>query len=52
MHQPKSILENETQRIFWDFDIQMDRQVLALRLDLGLIYKKKRTSVFFHSNGP
>ena len=40
---PKSVLENETHKILWDFQVQTDHQILAMRLDLVLIDKKKRT---------
>ena len=43
MHKPESIIVNEMHKIFWDFEIQMDHLILARRLDLVLIYKKKRT---------
>ena len=33
VHNPESILENETHKIFWDFYIQMDHLISARRLD-------------------
>ena len=42
MHKPKSKLENKMQKILWDFDIQMDHLILARRLDIILMDKKKR----------
>ena len=40
MHKTKSVLENETHKILWDFEIKMDHPILARRLDLILITKK------------
>ena len=34
MHNPASVLENDTHKLLWDFDIQMDHLVSARRLDL------------------
>ena len=39
----ESVLENGTQKILWDFDIQTDQRTTARRPDLVLINKKKRT---------
>ena len=41
MHNP--VLENDTNKLQWDFDIQMDHQISARRPDLIIINKKKRT---------
>ena len=38
----ESILENETLKVPWDFEIQMDNLILARRPDSVLISKKKR----------
>ena len=43
MHKPESILENETHKILWDFDVQTDHQIPARRPDLVLIDKKRNT---------
>ena len=43
MHKPESVLENETHKILWDFEIQTDHLITARRPDLVLINKKKRT---------
>ena len=40
MHKPESVLENETQKILWDFERKTDHP--AWRPDLVLINKKKR----------
>ena len=42
MHNPESVLENETPKILWDFEIQMDHLISARRLDLVIVKKKKR----------
>ena len=43
MHSPDSVLENETQKILWDFEIQTDHLILAKRPSLEIInYQKKK----------
>ena len=42
MHKPESVLENETHKILWDFEIQTDHLITARRPDLVLINKKER----------
>ena len=44
MHNLKSVLENETRKILWDFNIQIDHQISARWLDLVIVNKKQRTS--------
>ena len=41
MHNPESILENETNKIPWDFEIQTDHLFSARRPDLMIVEKKK-----------
>ena len=41
-HKPESILEYETQKIFWDFEVQTDHLHPTRRQDLVLITKQKR----------
>ena len=41
MHNPESVLENETHKLFWDFEIQTDHLILPRGLDLIIINKKK-----------
>ena len=41
MHKPESVLENETHKVLWDFEIQMDHPVTTRRQDIVLINKKK-----------
>ena len=44
MHKPESVLKNSTNKILWDFKIQMDHQILVrLNPDLMLIQQEKRT---------
>ena len=43
MHNPKSVLENETHKLHWDFEIQTDHQNSARRPDHIIINKKGRT---------
>ena len=42
MHNPALVLENDTHKLLWDFDIQMDHLILARRPDLIIINKKKK----------
>ena len=42
MHKPASVLENETQKLLWDFEIQTDSLISARYLDLVIKKKKKR----------
>ena len=44
MHNPEPVLENDTHKLLWDFDIQMDHLISARRPDLIIINKKKRIS--------
>ena len=41
MHKPKCVLENETHKILWDFEIQIDHLILARKPQLVLSNKKK-----------
>ena len=43
MQDPESVLENVTDKIIWDFDIQTDHLISARPQDL-VIVKKKRES--------
>ena len=43
MHNPESILENETYKLLWRFEIQTDHLILARRPDLIIINKIERT---------
>ena len=43
MHNPEPVLENNTHKLRWDFDIHTDHLISARRPDLMIINKKKRT---------
>ena len=43
MHNPVPVLENNTHKLLWDFDIQTDHLISARRPGLIIINKKKRT---------
>ena len=43
MHNSESVLENETQKLFWDFEILTDHLISARLPDLVIVKKKKRT---------
>ena len=42
MHNPAPVLENDTHKLLWDFDIQTDHLISARRPDLTIIKKKKK----------
>ena len=42
MHNPAAVLENDTQKLLWDFDIQIDHLISARRPDLTVINNKKK----------
>ena len=42
MHNPAPVLENDTQKLLWDFDIQTDHLISARRPDLIIIIIKKK----------
>ena len=42
MHNPAPVLENDTHKLLWDFNIQTDHLILARRPDLIIINKKKK----------
>ena len=42
MHNPVPVLENDTHKLPWDFDIQTDHLISARRPDLIIINKKKK----------
>ena len=43
MHNPAPVLENDTHKLLWDFDIHTDHLISARRPDLIIINKKKNT---------
>ena len=42
MHNPAHVLENDTHKLIWDFNIQTDHLIPARRPDLIIINKKKK----------
>ena len=44
IHNPESVLDNDTQKLLWDFEIQTNSLISARRPDLIIINKKERTS--------
>ena len=45
MHNPAPVLENDTHKLLWDFDIQTDPRMLARKRDLIIINKKKKDNL-------
>ena len=45
MHNPVPVLENDTHKLLWDFDIRKDYLNSARRLDLIIINKKKKKKI-------
>ena len=43
MQKPVPVLENDTHKLLWDFDIHTDQLISARRPDLIIINKRKRT---------
>ena len=42
MHNPEPVLENDSHKLLWDFDIQTDHLISTRRPDLVIIKKKKK----------
>ena len=42
IHNPAPLLENDTRKLLWDFDIQTDHLISTRRPDLIIINKKKK----------
>ena len=42
MHNPAPVLENDTHKLLWDFDIHTDHLISARRPDLIIIKKRKK----------
>ena len=45
MHNPAPVLENDTHKLLWDFNIQTENLILARRPDLIIINKKKKENL-------
>ena len=41
MYDPAAVIENDTHKLVWDFDIQTDHQILARRPHLIITIKKR-----------
>ena len=48
MHNPAPVLENDTHKLPWSFDIRTGHLILARRPDLIIIHKKKRICKIVH----
>ena len=44
MSNPESVLENETHKVLWDFEIQTDHLISARRPDLVIVKHEKKTT--------
>ena len=44
MHNPAPVLENDTHKLLWDFDIQRDHLISAQRPDLLIVNKKRKSA--------
>ena len=42
MHKPEFVLENETNKIFWNFEIQTEKMISSRRPDIVKINRKKK----------
>ena len=47
MNNPESLLEKETHKLLWDFDLHTDHLISARRPDLIIINKKKKKKRFY-----
>ena len=45
MHNPAPVLENDTHKLLWDFDIHTDHLISARRPDLIIIKNKKKKRI-------
>ena len=45
MHNPTPVLENDTHKLLWDFNIQTDHLIPARRPNLTIINKKKKKRI-------
>ena len=45
MHNPASVLQNDTHKLLWDFDIQTDHLISARRPDLIIINNNKKKEI-------
>ena len=47
MLNPAPVLENDSHKLLWDFNIQTDHLILARRPDLIIINKKRESAKLF-----
>ena len=52
MPKQEYVPENETHKILWDFEIQLDDPIPTRRRDLALINKKNLSCVFCSNRSP
>ena len=45
MNNPALVLENDTHKLLWDFDMKTDHLISAKRLDFIIINKKKKKKI-------
>ena len=45
MHNPAPVIENDTHKLLWDFDIQTDYLISTRRPDLIIINQKKKKKI-------
>ena len=50
MHNSESIVENETNKLIWDFQIQTHHLILTRRLDFVIINTSKNIFLFWRTN--
>ena len=46
MHNPAPVLQNDTHKLLWDFDIQTDDLISTRRPDLIIINKRKKKKIW------
>ena len=54
MHTPESVLEKETHKFLWDFEMQMDHLIWAIRPDQVIVNKKstrRKVDIAVPANG-
>ena len=44
-HKPAGVLENDTHKLQWNFDVQTDHKISARRPDLKIINKKRHRKI-------
>ena len=44
MHKLESVMENETHKVPWDFEVETDHLISTGRLDLAIVYEKRESA--------